>query len=78
MSQKSKEYMNTSWVNSISSLTIYIFTREDSHDESFLDVGLSSDWGVFTLGKNDRICNDYDGCVIPFLEFFNHLMITSL
>lgn len=68
MSQKLKEDVHASWEDLVFSSIVSIFVREGSLDGTFLDVGLPLDWGVFTLGDNERIYNEYGDCAIPFYQ----------
>lgn len=46
----------------------FAFVRKNTFGRSFRDVGSVTDWGVFPLSENERICSQYDGCVVPFQE----------
>lgn len=67
-SQKSMKDDFVSWVDLAISITTYIFAREGSLENAFLNMGPSSDWGVLVLEEGKIICNEYKWCVNPFYE----------
>lgn len=50
------------------SSSVSILSWESNIDGEFIEVGMSLDWGVLTLGENERICNEYGDYVFPFYE----------
>lgn len=59
-----------SWEGSVYSSTLSIFTTEGGLDNAFLKVGEQSLWGSTTPVEDDKICSEYDGCIISLYECF--------
>lgn len=68
MPKKSQKTTQSSWVDLVYSSTIYVFARDGNLDGEFLNVCPSLDRGVLTPNEDERICNEYGYCVVPFYE----------
>lgn len=47
---------------------VYTFTKPGFLDDAFIKVGLSSDWGTLSPSKDERICDKYGSCIVPFYK----------
>lgn len=56
------------WVDREISRIISSFIHKGVLDKASIDVGPSSDWGMFLLDGDKRICSQYNACDIPFHE----------
>lgn len=67
-SKKSQNNVQSSWVDTAYSSTIFVFSKEGNINGVFLGVGTSSYLGFLTPSQNDYISSEYGDCVIPFYE----------
>lgn len=54
------------------------FTKVGGLDDAFIEVGSSSSYGILIITEDERICDEYGDCVIPFYEctlFFVGLLL---
>lgn len=73
MSKKShksvhKSLKNTpfSWMELIYSSNVFAFAEAGGLDDTFTEVGSSSNRGSLSLFEQERICDKYGGGIIPF------------
>lgn len=63
---KPQEDTQLSWMDLVYSSITSVFAKPGSLDDVFIQVGLSSDWGIMMPSYDERIYDKYDACVIPF------------
>lgn len=57
---------SSSWVDYVYSSTIYAIAKVGGFYDVFTEVSSSSSWGILSPSEDDRICDKYGDCVIPF------------
>lgn len=56
------------------SFTIYAFSNVDGLNDTFIEVGPPSYWGILNPTEDEIICDKYEDCTIPFYEFTFSIM----
>lgn len=69
-----KKDITSSWMDPVYSSTTSIFSKQYGLEGAFTEVGLSSDWGTMSPSEDERICDKYGACVIPFYDCAFSLM----
>lgn len=46
-----------------------VFVQGEEICHAFLEIGVSSDWDIFSISSEKRICHKFEGCVIPLYSF---------
>lgn len=54
------------WLNLEILENAFVFSLGDDFYKAVIQVGSTKDWVVFCPKEDQRICSQYDGCVIPF------------